>query len=70
IRTNTKVNTARNMINILSNKKYVKPIIRHLINQTSIDYIILYDLDKLGDNCAHKASTNAIRSTKGSDRIL
>ncbi|MBK2149457.1 hypothetical protein IBD90_00845 [Francisella tularensis] len=70
IRTNTKVTTARNIINRLSNKKAVKPILRHLLNQTSIDDIILYDLDKLGDNWALKAATNAIRSTIGSDSIL
>ncbi|MBD5784474.1 hypothetical protein IFN73_12005, partial [Francisella tularensis subsp. holarctica] len=70
IRTNTKVTTARNIINRLSNKKALKPILRHLLNQTSIDDIILYDLDKLGDNWALKAATNAIRSSIGSDSIL
>ncbi|MDE4965503.1 hypothetical protein NAI76_09385, partial [Francisella tularensis subsp. holarctica] len=64
------VTTARNIINRLSNKKAVKPKLRHLLNQTSIDDIILYDIDKLGDNWALKAATNAIRSTIGSDSIL
>ncbi|MBK2110671.1 hypothetical protein IB685_00520 [Francisella tularensis subsp. novicida FSC159] len=70
IRTNTKVTTARNIIKRLSNKKAVEPILTNLLNQTSIDDIILYDLDKLGDNWALKAATNAIRSTIGSDSIL
>ncbi|MBK2357810.1 hypothetical protein IBE09_09345, partial [Francisella hispaniensis] len=70
IRANTKVSTARNVINGLSDQKAVETILTHLLDKISIGDITVYDLDKLGNNWAIKAAVNAISTALGSEGVL
>ncbi|APD50282.1 hypothetical protein [Francisella hispaniensis] len=70
IRANTKVSTARNVINGLSDQKAVETILTHLLDKISIGDITVYDLDKLGNNWAIKAAVNAISAALGSEGVL